>query len=405
MEKSEYDIIIFALSRIDSEYSSTSICLSKEFAKTNRVFFINHPYSIKDWFSELFKNGRLKRLGLNFFLCRNTFEQTQTPSLVSVTPPLTLPINWLPPSKLFSILNQLNNCILQKSLKIILKKFQVSKFIFINSYDPFFLWSFPKINQQYIRIYQSVDDISQNSYTAKHGVMLEQKIAKNSELVITTSLALREKLERSNPNTHIVNNAVDFLHFNQVINKKLSRPKDIFGLKSPIIGYIGNLDDSRIDFELILEVAKNHQDKTILLVGPINSQSFYDLELDHVHNIVSVGSKNISQLPNYLAYMDLGLIPFKVNKLTQSIYPLKVNEYLAAGKGVISTNFSKDVTLFSDVIKISDSQKDFLDLVSDHFSEIKKDQKRITNRRLEVARSNTWEARVREIWKIIQSSH
>ena len=44
----KYDIIINTLFRSDNEFSSVSLSFAKEMAKTHRVFYINHPYSVKD---------------------------------------------------------------------------------------------------------------------------------------------------------------------------------------------------------------------------------------------------------------------------------------------------------------------------------------------------------------------
>ena len=92
------------------------------------------------------------------------------------------------------------------------------------------------------------------------------------------------------------------------------------------------------------------------------------------------------------------LIPFLCNKLTASIYPLKINEYLAAGKTVVSTNFSEDIRSFGDVIEVAKSDDEFVQLINKAIAE---DSPEKVNQRIEVAESNTWEARVAQFWQLI----
>ncbi len=48
----DIDVVCFSLSRWDAPISSPAASLAKELAKNNRVFYIEHPYSFKDFISE-----------------------------------------------------------------------------------------------------------------------------------------------------------------------------------------------------------------------------------------------------------------------------------------------------------------------------------------------------------------
>src|SRR5690606_9247817 len=108
--------------------------------------------------------------------------------------------------------------------------------------------------------------------------------------------------------------------------------------------------------------------------------------------------KKIEELPNYLQKFDCAIIPFKCNKLTKSIYPLKINEYLAGGKPVVTTNFSEDIRLFKDVIFIADTDDDFLQYID---IAIGQDNVELAQKRMMFSSNNTWVNRVAEFWKII----
>ena len=47
-----YDLIIIGLSRWDNTLYSSTLGIAKEFAKTNRVFYIDRPFSYKDYLAE-----------------------------------------------------------------------------------------------------------------------------------------------------------------------------------------------------------------------------------------------------------------------------------------------------------------------------------------------------------------
>ena len=97
--------------------------------------------------------------------------------------------------------------------------------------------------------------------------------------------------------------------------------------------------------------------------------------------------------------MDCGIIPFLCNKLTESIYPLKLNEYLALGKPVVSTNFSADLTDFRDVIKIAGNKDEFIRSLR---SEVQTDNSMSVSKRMEKAKRNSWQSRIVDFWNVVE---
>lgn len=402
INKEKLDIIIFALPRFDGPYSSISISMAKEFSKKHKVFYINHPYSLKDvllsFRTHLLKN-RLPALfcGMNSY---ETFNINKGSNLVTmVTPPVTLPINFLPRGRLYNILQKLNDKIFFRGLRKLIKREEIKNYIFINTYDPFFALEFPIDITPYLKIYQCVDDIEEVDYTLKHGAALERKMMKKYHLTLTTSLELTKIKRKYAQYIHYLPNAVDPSLFNQAFFKKLDTPKEFGGVSKKVIGFIGNIEQ-RMDYDLVKKIAFAHQDKLIFLIGPISSNEYKKEGLDKVKNVVFTGGKNIEELPAYLQKIDCAIIPFKCNKLTKSIYPLKINEYLAGGKPVVTTNFSEDIRTFSEVIYIANSHEDFILLID---QSIKENNDELALKRIEHAKNNSWTSRVDDFWKIINT--
>ncbi len=108
-------------------------------------------------------------------------------------------------------------------------------------------------------------------------------------------------------------------------------------------------------------------------------------------NIKFFGQISHEKIPETLSNFDVGIIPYKVNLFTNSIYPLKLNEYLAAGLPVISTGI-KTILEFNkahpNIIKIIKNKKNFIDLID----KIKRKKISLNKNKLRhIAKQNTWD--------------
>jgi glycosyltransferase involved in cell wall biosynthesis len=398
----DIDIIYFTLFPWDHAYSSVSLSFTREYAKNNRVFYINHPYTLKDfvwgWNKPMVKERRKDML-----LNRMRYESIpELPNVVAVQPPLTLPINWMNEGKNYERLYDLNNRIILDTIKQVVKDFNLTNYIYLNCFNPFYAGVLPKDEfSPLLNVYTCIDDMMEEEYTKKHGVRLEEIALAEADISFVTSHNLLRLKKHLNPNMHILHNAVDISIFKTALDGPLPRPKELENVKGKMIGFTGNLDASRIDYGLIKKVAKKHSDKTIVLVGPVNSPEFYKMGLDKMPNVIFTGGKHITELPAFLQHFDVTMIPFLLNKLTSSIYPLKINEYLATGKPVVATNFSVDIRGFSDVVYIADSQEEFLEKLNLAIAE--NDEQKVTQR-FAVAQSNTWTERVNQFWEIVENT-
>ena len=404
--RKDIDIIYFTLFPWDHPYSSVSFSFSKEFIKNNRVFYINPPYSYRDFATSLnntFTKQRMKDLLLHRMRYESPPQLESHPHkdrFIAAMPPMVPPINFLSPGGFYKKMRKRNNQKVFNTIKKVIQDHQIKDYIFMNCYNPFYAGYLPRESfNPLLNIYQCIDDISENTYTVKHGWALEKEAIQNADVTIVTSRELRNLWQADAQEIHIVHNAADIDIFEKTLKEKYDRPEEIKNVKTPIIGFVGNLDDLRVNYPLMKKIAEAHQDKTLLLVGPINNTEVYELGMDKMDNIIFTGSKDIRSLPQYLQYMDVAIIPFLLNKLTKSIYPLKINEYLAAGRPVIATNFSEDIRTFADVIHIAENEEQFVNLID---PAINQHNEQSIQQQSAVAHSNTWEARVNQIWDIVE---
>lgn len=258
----------------------------------------------------------------------------------------------------------------------------------------------PLISMGISTLYDCIDDFSAFSEVSNvsAALELERYMTERSSLVIAASKMLCERLSKINSSCFYVPNAADFEHFNMASqNKKV--PAEIAGLRHPIIGYIGAVFDW-INIELICRLADIHPDYSILLVGPVH---FGLDKLRKYSNIVMVGTKHYNVLPQYLACMDVCLIPFMINKLTLSSNPIKLYEYLAAGKPVVSTALPEIRNNASHVVYIGESNEDFIKKVEEAVTEVRRNESEmVKSRRINFAKDNSWDRRVETIEKLLR---
>ncbi len=322
----------------------------------------------------------------------------ELPEVVAVHPPLSLPINWLPQGKIYGQLHNFNSGIILKTIHRVIRDFKLKNFIYLNCFNPYYAGVLPPEFGARLNIYQCVDDMTQDAYTARHGARLEEQVIADADIAFVTSRNLHRLKKHLNPNTFILHNAADTSIFEKALTKLLPKPLELEGVKGKIIGFMGNLNEYRIHYPLLRKLAAHHKDKTLVLVGPLNSGDYREYGLDRMPNVILTGGKHISELPAYLQYFDVAIIPFVLNKLTASIYPLKINEYLAAGKPVIATNFSEDIRSFEKDIYLAENEEEFVRLVDRAIAE---DNDARISSRVATARLSTWSERVKQFWEVV----
>ncbi len=398
-EDAELDIICISLCRSDSVISSTGLFLAKEFAKKHRVFFIDHPYSFRDFNSqELSVEMKTKKRELLFGKGIFSFQPAFPEQLTIVKPPVTFPINFLPNGFIYKTMLAINEWIVNRSIRACIKTYGINDFVFINFSDPFFVNSFPKDICPVKSIYYCLDDFSEVPYFQKHGLEMEKDCLTNYDYALGTSTELVNLKSAIAKQVYYLPNAADTEFFATVVNNRLARPKDLESIHTPIIGYTGSIE-FRMDFDLLKKVALANPDKTVVLVGPIQTDEHIKLGIDKIPNVIFVGPKNIAEIPNYLQCFNCTIIPFKKSTTTKSVYPLKINEHLSAGLPVVTTNFSDDIESFDKLAYVESTHEGFLNAINLAINEnsAAKVQERTTS-----VSNNSWQNRVSLFWEIFR---
>jgi glycosyltransferase involved in cell wall biosynthesis len=251
-------------------------------------------------------------------------------------------------------------------------------------------------------LYDCVDELTGFSSVVDVAKVLrdESELVASSSVVIAVSQALCQKFSRLGVNCFYLPNGADVPRFLEAARAG-EKVREIESLSHPIIGYSGAVYQW-FDVELVCRLAELHPEYSVLIVGPVG----YGLEEFRKYpNITLVGVKRYDVVPKYVACMDVCLIPFKINKLTLATCPIKLYEYLAAGKPVVSTAVPEVLNNASEFVYVGQNREDFIRKVEEAVEESEKPgYEAIAARRVRFAEDNSWEKRVDAFERLLRQA-
>jgi glycosyltransferase involved in cell wall biosynthesis/tRNA A-37 threonylcarbamoyl transferase component Bud32 len=242
-------------------------------------------------------------------------------------------------------------------------------------------------------IYNSMDQLGGFSNVTPYMLEPEDDIIKKGDLILATSHLLYNEKSRLNPNCLLVPNGTDFDHFNY---SPEILPDELIDMKKPIIGYYGAMSDW-LDTELIHTLASVRPNWNFILIGRIESADVSRLK--HMSNVFLLGEKPYELLPGYLQHFDTCIIPFKKIQLTEATNPVKLFEFLSAGKSIVATDLD-ELRYYQEYVRLASSVSEWLaaiELALDDYLPVQ------IEKRLSFARQNTWNERILLIEDAIQS--
>ena len=188
-------------------------------------------------------------------------------------------------------------------------------------------------------VYHCVDDIAaQPGVDAASFRDAERRFAARADLVLASAPALARRLRVITTNVVDAPNVADTEMFARALQPG---PVDaaLEALPRPRIVFTGAVVATKLDFALLEALAGLRRDWSFALVGPVGpgDPSTDVSALAAEPNIHLLGRRAYGELPAVLRGADAGLIPYARNDLTESIFPMKIYEYLAAGLPVVAT--------------------------------------------------------------------
>lgn len=214
---------------------------------------------------------------------------------------------------------------------------------------------------------------------------MDTALCRRADLVIVPNPVLYEARKAFTREIHMLPWAADIEHYNHAMDPNLRIPDDIAGIRRPIVGFCGNIDPCRFDVDLVLTLARRHPEWSVVLIGRIMAD-FDSRPLRQMPNIHLLGMKPLDDLPAYIKAFNVCTIPYVLNGFTRSITPLKLMEYLATGKPVVTSALPAALK-YSEVLRVAQTHDEF----ETHIEHALADPREGLERRLAVTLENDWD--------------
>lgn len=318
------------------------------------------------------------------YLFRNSDNITRNEKKINLKPVFRLPFYQKDP------IYSLNKMYLKFYFKFLIKK-----------YKPDFLWiTFPlqidfipeKTNCKII--YDCLDNITSINFEKKFKnrlLNLEIKLLEKADLVLVPSQSLSNKLNeriKCRDKLLVVRNAFDGKIINDLSNNK--DKKKIYK-----IGFVGTIS-SWFDFELLECSLKKFDNIEYHIIGPLDN-----IKLNLNKKIKLYGSIEHGKLYDFVNKFDAMIMPFKLNELIIVVDPVKFYEYINYNKPIISV-FYDEIKRYNPFISFYSDKNEFFEILEELIHN-KFEKKYSDNDRIEFLKNNSWNDRVKQIIKMIES--
>ncbi len=356
----------------------------RELARTRRVLWLN---SVGMRTPKLSSGRDLGRLG------RKLKDVAKGPVNVEndlwVFTPIVLPLPH------HAVARQINRQVLRATVRALRIRLHISDFQ---------LWTFLPNVADYVgafgeslTVYYCVDEFSMFSYIdAAPMLAAENSLLGRADCVFAVTHALAERKRMVNPNTHLSPHGVDAAFFSRALAPETPIPADVARLPHPVIGFYGTLQDW-VDLDLIAHLARSHPEWSLVLIGPIAVDTTVVAGLPNVHLL---GRREHRDLPAYCKGFDIGLIPYRTIDRMPFVNPIKLREYLSAGLPVVSTAVP-EVRRYPQWCAVGEDHEGVRLAIEQALRDDSPEKRRS---RSSAMASETWEARVAEVDRIVQET-
>lgn len=304
------------------------------------------------------------------------------------SPPVMLPFG-----NMYRPINKANQYRLASRLRSVLKKI---------NYQPTLLWSYLPASVDLVGhmkapflCYDCVDEHAAFPGFVKRQTVdtMERRLLGMADATFASAKELYDRKHHHASGMVFVPNGADVKHFAQAREEKLPLAAEVADLPRPVVGYIGAISQW-MDQDMLVALAEKYPQWSLVLVGPADTDVSRLKSLPNVHLL---GKKDYQTLPAYLKAFDVAVIPFKINDLTTGVNPVKLYEYLAAGKPVVSSKLP-EVLPFAPTVQLASTPAEFIAQVEKSLAD---NNSTAVAKRVALAEENSWENRAEVMSRVI----
>ena len=250
-------------------------------------------------------------------------------------------------------------------------------------------------------IYDITDDWEKVQQPAVQRAIIQAQDAElgaQADAVIVCSGSLQEsKAAKFRRAVHLIPNGVDASHYDAVTNANLPIPAPAQRWQKPVLGYTGTIHAERVDLGLVVSLAQRFSHGSVVLIGPNLLNKSQQQMLAVVDNIHLPGTVPYQEIPAWMRAFDVCIVPHLVTAFTESLNPIKLWEYLAAGKPIVSTPVA-GFRGYPRLVRLAGSAAGFVEAVGGALLE----GTALSDERRAEARRHAWSSRVDQIEEIIR---
>lgn len=167
----------------------------------------------------------------------------------------------------------------------------------------------------------------------------ENRLLDEADVVLCASELLLASKGGPGRNAHFVPNGVDFDSYYAAPDEDPPLPSDLAAIQPPRMGYTGRICD-KLDFRLLRDIARLLPRVSFCFIGAVlvvmkENRILFE-EWSSLPNVHLLGLKRVEEVPEYTRGFDVGLLPYELSEESRQRYPLKLHEYLAADRPVVS---------------------------------------------------------------------
>lgn len=385
------NIVVLGQQDWESALGSNNINIAKEFAKQNKVLYVDQALDRKTLKNH--KQDPLVQKKLSYVQQKKIgLEQVQDNLWVLYPSSILESINWLPEGFVYEVANRVNNGRLAKSIQQAIKQLGFTDVVIFNDSLISKGVHLKDLIKPSFYIYYSRDNFSSQPYFQKHALREERGIIAKSDLVVTNSAQLAEIAKESNPKSFDIGQGCDL----SLYDPSIPSAKDLENIPRPIVGYTGFLTSMRLDIELLAHIATSRPKWSIVLIGP-EDDAFKASRLHQIPNVHFLGNRKPDELATYIQGFDVAINPQLVNELTRGNYPRKIDEYLAMGKPVVATK-TDFMQYFEGYCYLATDAASYISLIE---KALDVDTPTLRQNRIAFAHTHSWEKNVEKIYGLM----
>lgn len=352
--------------------------LMTHFAKENRVLFVN---SIGIRMPSLARDKFFWRRVLNKLKSIGRYLKKTGRNLYVFTPVA------LPPFRNFEKpVERINEILLVIQLGVVTRLLGMKRpILWVTSPTAKNIALLLRKNSAKLLVYYCVDSVSLfPGVNREYLYSLETELHRHADLAFFVNHKLLDERKALNPNTRYLGHGVDYEHFAQSAVGTLPAPPDLRDIPKPIAGYMGEIQSA--DIGLIRYCAEENPGISFVFVGEV----YDDLDDKKLpENVHFLGKRPYEALPAYLAQMACLCLYYRTDDVYNNYRnPKKLLEYLTTGKPVVSVPIY-EMEYFRDHVLIAKDRNEFATLLA---RAVEEKDPALSLKRMELARSQTWEA-------------